>query len=87
MEQLLLEKVETQTETTSNLVLHNDEVNTFDYVIESLIDICNHTWEQAEQCSLFIHYKGKHNVKSAEYKKLKPLKEAFLERGINATIE
>jgi ATP-dependent Clp protease adaptor protein ClpS len=87
MEQLLSEDVEIQTETTSNLILHNDEVNTFDHVIQSLIDICNHTWEQAEQCSLFIHYKGKHNVKSAEYKKLKPLKEAFLERGIQATIE
>ena len=87
MEQLLLESTETQTETTSKLVLHNDEVNTFDFVIESLIEICHHSWEQAEQCSLFIHHKGKHNVKSAALKQLRPLKEAFLERGINATIE
>ena len=87
MQELLLEEIETKTTLTSNLILHNDEVNTFDYVIESLMEVCNHTWEQAEQCSLFIHYKGKHNVKSASLKKLIPFKEAFLERGINATIE
>ncbi len=69
------------------LILHNDHVNTFDWVIETLIEICGHTFEQAEQCSLFIHYKGKYAVKTSDFETLKPLKDAICERGINATIE
>ncbi|MBK7959378.1 MAG: ATP-dependent Clp protease adaptor ClpS [Bacteroidetes bacterium] len=72
---------------SSKLVVHNDEVNTFDFVIESLIEVCSHTWEQAEQCSLFIHHKGKYAVKDGDLEKLRPMKEALLERGISATIE
>lgn len=72
---------------TQSLVVYNDEVNTFDWVIKALMEVCNHTAEQAEQCSLFIHYKGKYAVKQGAYGKLKPLKEAIVERGIKAAIE
>jgi len=69
------------------LVIYNDNVNTFDHVIESLIKICSHQSEQAEQCAYIIHHKGKCVVKSGEFKKLRPMCEALLERGLSATIE
>ena len=71
----------------NQLVVHNDEENTFDWVIKALMDVCNHSFEQAEQCSLIIHYKGKYAVKHGPIKKLKPMREAITDRGINATIE
>jgi ATP-dependent Clp protease adaptor protein ClpS len=73
--------------TTSKLIVHNDEVNTFDWVIQALIDVCKHTTEQAEQCSYLIHYKGKYAVKHGSLSTLKPMKDAITERGISATIE
>lgn len=72
---------------TSKLIIHNDEVNTFDWVIETLIDVCKHSFEQAEQCSLLIHYKGKYAVKTGELATLRPMKDAIIDRGINATIQ
>lgn len=69
------------------LILHNDNHNTFDWVIETLIDVCNHSFEQAEQCSYIIHTKGKYAVKRGSHTFLKPMKDAIIERGINATIE
>ena len=69
------------------LVLWNDDVNTFEWVIETLVDICGHTPEQAEQCALFIHTKGRYGVKNGNYGLLKPMRDAIVERGINATIE
>lgn len=69
------------------LIVWNDDVNTFDWVIETLVDICGHTQEQAEQCAYLIHYGGKHVVKNGYYEKLKPACEAILDRGIQATIE
>jgi len=57
------------------LIVHNDDVNTFDWVIESLMDICKHTFEQAEQCSLLIHFQGKYAVKHGQMDELKPMKE------------
>jgi len=71
----------------SSLVVHNDEFNTFDYVIASLMDICDMDINQAEQCTLIIHYKGKYSVRSGEREDLQPLKDAFIDRGIGATIE
>lgn len=68
------------------LVLHNDEVNTFDFVIESLIDICHHTVLQAEQCTWLVHYKGKCDVKNGSYDFLEPMCTALLERGLSAEI-
>jgi len=70
-----------------NLVVHNDDVNTFDWVIESLMDICGHTEEQAEQLTLIIHFKGKATVKDGTYETLQPMKTGLTDRGINATIE
>ncbi len=70
-----------------DLIVWNDEVNTFEWVITTLIEVCNHTEEQAEQCSLIIHFKGKCSVKQGDYDTLKPLCEAITERGIGATIE
>ena len=69
------------------LVIHNDEVNTFDWVIDCLIDICKHSFEQAEQCAVLIHTKGKYAVHEGSYDVLKPMKDAIVERGLNVTIE
>ena len=68
------------------IVLFNDEVNTFDHVIDSLIEICDHTLEQAEQCTLLVHYKGKCTVKTGEYNDLKPRCTRLLTRGLSAKI-
>jgi len=72
---------------TYNIVLYNDDVNTFDWVIDSLITLCKHTTEQAEQCALLVHYKGKCQVKSGSYNELKPICEALLDRGLSAKLE
>lgn len=72
---------------TRQLIVWNDEVNTFDWVIETLIEVCKHTPEQAEQCAMFIHTKGKYAVKEGDYENLKPMCDAITERGINATVE
>ncbi|MDB5229457.1 MAG: hypothetical protein JWN76_262 [Chitinophagaceae bacterium] len=69
------------------LVVWNDEVNTFEWVIETLIEVCKHTAEQAEQCAMLIHTQGKYAVKNGEYDALKPMCDAITERGIGATIE
>ena len=77
----------TQVESTCNLVVWNDEVNTFEWVIESLMEVCGHSHEQAEQCAYIIHFQGKYAVKNGSYDDLKPLCDAITERGINATVE
>ena len=74
-------------EKTCQLIVWNDDVNTFEWVIETLVEVCGHTAEQAEQCALIIHTQGKYAVKYGEYDVLKPLCDAIIERGINATIE
>lgn len=68
------------------LVLHNDDVNTFDFVIESLIAICHHTPIQAEQCTWLVHFKGKCDVKSGSFYFLEPMCTALLDRGLSAEI-
>lgn len=74
-------------ETNQNeIVLFNDDVNTFDHVIDSLIDICDHTLEQAEQCAILVHYKGKCTVKTGEYNDLKPRCTMLLSKGLSAEI-
>lgn len=69
------------------LILHNDDVHTFDYVIDALVDICQHEYEQATQCTMLVHYKGKCDVKKGGFAALKPMKDALLERKLNATID
>lgn len=70
-----------------DLVIYNDDVNTFDHVIESLIKVCRHSVEQAEQCTWIIHYNGKCQVKRGEFEKLEPMCVALLDRGISAKIQ
>lgn len=70
-----------------SLVVWNDEVNTFEWVIQALIEICGHNQEQAEQCAMIIHTKGQYAVKDGSYTHLKPMCDAITERGIGATIE
>ncbi|MDH7461470.1 ATP-dependent Clp protease adaptor ClpS [Chitinophagaceae bacterium 26-R-25] len=69
------------------LIVWNDEVNTFEWVIETLVEVCGHSVEQAEQCAMIIHVKGKYAVKKGEYETLKPLCDAITDRGIGATVE
>ena len=77
----------TAKEASYQLIVWNDEVNSFEWVILALIEICGHTEDQAEQCSLIIHHKGKYGVKEGDFDILKPMREAITERGISATIE
>ncbi len=69
------------------LILHNDEVNTFDHVIDSLIQVCQHDSVQAEQCAYITHYKGKCDVKTGSLDDLSPMRTALLERGLQVTID
>lgn len=69
------------------LVIHNDDFNTFDFVIETLIDVCKHEPLQAEQCTFIIHYSGKCAVKTDMFSKLQPIWAEVINRGLTATIE
>jgi ATP-dependent Clp protease adaptor protein ClpS len=84
----LLQEVMEAVETTEimDLVVFNDDVNTFAHVIDTLIKVCRHTMEQAEQCTTIIHYKGKCAVKNGSFEFLKPMREAICEAGIDARI-
>ena len=84
----VLEEVKTQTKKQKNyeIVLYNDDVNTFDHVIETLIAACDHTPEQAEQCSILVHYKGQCTVKTGPYPDLKPRCSKLLDAGLSAEI-
>ncbi len=79
--------VETAEQFPFSLIVWNDEVNTFDWVIQSLVEVCGHNEHQAEQCALIIHYKGKYAVKNGSFTDLRPMCEALLDRGISATVE
>ena len=79
--------LETEENTPFSLILWNDEVNTFDWVIKALIEICKFSFEQAEQSAYIIHYQGKYSVKQDTFEKLLPICDAILLRGIQATIE
>jgi ATP-dependent Clp protease adaptor protein ClpS len=69
------------------LILYNDEVNTFDFVIDTLIEVCNHEHEQAEQCALITHFKGKCTVKTGNYDEIKPMYEEMTLRGLTVSLE
>ncbi len=71
----------------SLLVLHNDEINTFEFVMETLVDVCKHSMNQAEQCAMITHYKGKCEVLKGELNELKEIRKELVDRGLNATIE
>lgn len=88
LEEILVEEdIETKSNDPATLIVYNDDVNTFDWVIDSLMDVLQHSSEQAEQLSLIIHYKGKAAVKMASFDELRPKKDALCERGLSAVIE
>lgn len=70
-----------------DLVVYNDDFNTFDHVIKMLIQVCKHTTQQAEQCTWIIHFKGKCAVKKGLFEDLKPMQEAICDAGIDARIQ
>ena len=70
----------------NEIILYNDDVNTFDHVIDTLIRVCDHSLEQAKQCSIIVHYKGKCSVKSGSYSDLKPRCTKLLDAGLSAEI-
>jgi ATP-dependent Clp protease adaptor protein ClpS len=82
----VLDEVSVVAEQERELVVFNDDVNTFDHVIETLIKVCKHTPEQAEQCTLIIHFKGKCAVKLGGYEELVPMRDAICDRGISAEV-
>lgn len=71
----------------ARLVLHNDDINTFDYVMEILVEVCDHSLTQAEQCATITHFKGKCEVKSGSFAAMKELRYQLISRGLNATVE
>ena len=82
-EELLLEE---EVLKQNEIILYNDDVNTFDHVIDTLIAACDHTPEQAEQCSIIVHYKGKCTVKTGSLSELKPRCSMLLDAGLSAEI-
>lgn len=70
-----------------SLILYNDDFNTFDFVIDTLMEICNHEYLQAVQCTYIVHYKGKCDVKKGSLEKLQPICSELLRRGLTAKIE
>lgn len=69
------------------LMLHNDDVHSFDYVIDALIEVCNHTCEQAAQCAFITHHKGICDIRKGEYVVLKKMKDTLIDKELNVTIE
>lgn len=87
LEEELVEVLEDEdTQDPKNLIVFNDDYNTFDHVINTLVKVCKHSYQQAEQCTWLIHYRGKCTVKSGTYRILKPMKDGICEAGINAKI-
>jgi len=70
-----------------NLIVFNDDYNTFDHVINTLVKVCKHTLQQAEQCTWLIHYRGKCIVKTGNFRKLKPMRDGICDAGIDARIQ
>ncbi|MES2593226.1 MAG: ATP-dependent Clp protease adaptor ClpS [Bacteroidota bacterium] len=83
----VLVETEEQEIELNQIILYNDDFNTFDYVIESLIKLCKHDSLQAEQCAFLVHYKGKCSIKKGTYEELEPICTALLERNLTAEIE
>ena len=82
-----IQKNETAQSKNRFLILYNDDTNTFDFVIDCLIEVCEHDIVQAEQCAFITHYKGKCDIKKGEYKSLKKLRENLIDKGLRVTID
>jgi len=80
-------KTITKTKNQNKIVIFNDDVNTFEHVIDCLVIYCDHEPIQAEQCALIIHNNGRCEVKSGDYEDLKPICSFLLEEGLSAQIE
>ncbi len=87
IQQLEVVEEDVEEQLPAKLIVWNDDINSFDWVIESLMKVCEHTEEQAAQCAWIIHTKGKYAVKSGALSELKQMREALVERLIGATIE
>ena len=83
-EEVLLKE---EVENSHDLIVFNDDLNTFDHVIDTLIDVCEHSPEQAEQCTLIIHHKGKCTVKNGDFDTLKDMRNAICGAGISAEVK
>ncbi len=81
------EKVLEQRDRENHLILHNDDVNTFDHVVDVLCEVCEHNLVQAEQCAMLAHYKGKCHIKSGSFKEMNKLKELMFSEGLTVTID
>jgi ATP-dependent Clp protease adaptor protein ClpS len=81
------DKVEDLLSSFNELILYNDDINTFEFVIESLVEVCGHDFEQAEQCALVAHYKGRCIVKTGSYNELKGMSDELTIRRLTVTIE
>ena len=79
--------VKEATSINNEIIVYNDDVNTFDHVINCLIEICRHTLEQAEQCALIVHHKGKCSVKTGTFEEMKLMCEKLCVEGLSATVE
>ena len=86
-EKLDIEKEARSLRNNNFLTLHNDDVHTFDYVIETLMNVCEHDMVQAEQCAYIVHYKGKCDVKKGSVDNLTPMKTKLINKGLLATID
>ncbi len=87
LEEVLLAEMEATVGNKSEIIVYNDDYNTFDWVIQCFMEVCNHAYDQSEQLSMLIHFKGKASVKSGTYESLKPMKDALVDRGLSAVIE
>lgn len=85
-EPLTLEDILTNVEKERSLILYNDDVNTFDYVIDSLVEVCAHDVVQAEQCAYLVHYTGKCDVKNGSFDQLQPMRAELSRRGLSVAI-
>ena len=78
---------ETTSQNQATLVLHNDNINTFDYVMETLVEVCEHSMTQAEQCATITHYKGKCEVRSGTISEMKELRFKLISKGLKASVD
>lgn len=80
-------EVKEKAEQLKDLILFNDDVNTFEFVIDTLIEVCGQNPLQAEQCAFIVHHNGKCGVKRGTYEVLKPMCQALLDKGLSASID
>ena len=78
---------ETNSQKQAILVLHNDNINTFDYVMETLVEVCDHSMTQAEQCATITHYKGKCEVRTGAFTEMKELRFQLISKGLKASVD